>query len=147
MIPVPVTRVVGESKAGHVRVELVKDYEYRWKHKGKYMLLVVPEGFRFDGASVPRALWSVIGISPRGLVEPAACCHDWLYHNNGYVTTVVNGEFIYNRWTRKEADKLFARIMRELGMNKFRRRAAYYAVRVFGKKYWEDDAETNLEVD
>ena len=52
-----------------------------------------------------------------------------------------DGEFwdISNhRWSRKEADQVFGRLMREAGVSKIKRRMAYYAVRWFGGSSWKD---------
>lgn len=48
----------------------------------------VPEGFHFDGASVPRVLWVI--DSPMGKALRAAVVHDWRY------------------WTHDPDDRLFA---------------------------------------
>lgn len=40
--------------------------------------LVIPPGFVFDGASVPRIFWCVPGFSPLGRHVWAALAHDWI---------------------------------------------------------------------
>lgn len=41
----------------------------------------IPKGFRCDGASVPRALWLVLGFSPTDPALLAAFPHDFSYRN------------------------------------------------------------------
>ncbi len=76
---------------------------------------VVPAGFRTDFASVPHALtWLV----PRtGKHNRAAVLHDYLTRNSQLVT-------------RKDADGIFLRVLRELGVGLVRRRLLYWGVRL-----------------
>jgi hypothetical protein len=75
---------------------------------------VVPAGFRTDSGSVPGVLtWLV----PRTGKHNRACVvHDWMCQ-----TRVV---------TRKDADGIFRRILRELGVGCFRRWVMYVGVRI-----------------
>ncbi len=83
-------------------------------YQGKVDSFVVPAGFRTDFASVPHALtWLV----PRtGKHNRAAVLHDYLTRNPQLVT-------------RKDADGIFRRVLRELGVPPFRRWLMYYGVR------------------
>ena len=75
----------------------------------------VPSGFRTDFASVPHALtWLV----PRtGKHNRAACLHDYLTRNPQIVS-------------RLDADRIFLRVLRELGVPLMRRRLMYAGVRL-----------------
>jgi hypothetical protein len=75
---------------------------------------VVPAGFRTDFASVPRVLtWLV----PRtGKHNRAAVLHDWLTRQPDV--------------SRKDADGIFLRVLRELGVPPVRRRLMYLGVRI-----------------
>lgn len=81
--------------------------------------IVVPAGFICDGASIPRALWTV--IAPSDLSECAWLLHDWLYRYGAS-----------EGWTRKEADRLFYRINREQKESRFKSWLAYRGVRLGG---------------
>ena len=62
--------------------------------------LFVPDGFCWDGASIPRVLWRLYGHPLTNKYQAAAVVHDWLYK--------IKGE--YDRgysMTRKEVDQLF----------------------------------------
>jgi hypothetical protein len=119
---------------------LLDDAVYAWCHLARSYCLVVPEGFHHDFASVPRLLWGLIAPIDLGM---ASIFHDWLYRNGGEVTTLLwEGDPACwtphsDRWTREQADRLFARIMREQGVAKWRRRCAYLAVRFWGRRFWK----------
>jgi len=85
-------------------------------------VIIVPEGFKYDKASVPRAVWWYI---PRddAQIEQAAKFHDWLYENQK-----IEGEWM----TRKEADQIFLKILKSEGMRWSKRRMVYLAVRSGG---------------
>lgn len=84
--------------------------------------ITVAGGFRFDLASIPRALWPV--IAPFELSIAAPLIHDWLYRGND------------RRYTRSQADRIFRELMQREGVSWWRREAAYVAVRAFGGKAW-----------
>ena len=124
---------------------LTEPYTYTWVKDGFVNLLTVPRRFKCDLASTPRIVWSILGLLPDGLIRAAAVLHDFIYGHKGKLPhgshrrKKVGGvvwEFVSEPWTRKQADKLFARVMREAGVSKRRRRLAYLAVRVFGWTGW-----------
>lgn len=122
---------------------LLEDSTYAWCHQRTNYCLVVPKGFQHDFASVPRQLWGLISPIDLGL---ASIFHDWLYRHKGLVTTLLwEGDPArwtprVEPWSREQADRLFARIMREQGVAKWRRRCAYLAVRLAGRRYWKERA-------
>lgn len=112
--------------------ELVKDYEFAIKVDGDIIMFKIPRRFTYDGASVPRALWSVLGMSRDGLHRAAALIHDWLYVNRGQ----VKGDgFSYNR---EFADKMFYELLLYLGESRWRAWIAYKGVRLFGGRFWRE---------
>lgn len=125
------------------RYQLLSPYPYTWYVDGRFLRLTVPAGVITDGASVPRILWSITGITPDGLHRPAALIHDWLYACRGIVTVHRrwDGSSVYEPvwtvWSREQADRLFARILREVGVGKFRRRLMYLGVRAGGWLPWQ----------
>lgn len=123
--------------------ELAEDYSYQWKKHDKHFRIFIKAGFKYDGASVPRFVWSITGIRPDGLIRAAALIHDWIYVYEGDLPAgsyqiLVDDKWVNldGKWTRKNADRIFARIMREAGVKKIRRRAAYRAVRLGGWIAW-----------
>lgn len=87
----------------------------------------VPEGFRTDFASVPQGLRSFVSTIG-GHTKPAVI-HDWLYRTQPAGVT------------RRDADYLFRRGMREMGVGLIRRNMAYMAVRAGGWISWSRSAK------
>jgi hypothetical protein len=99
--------------------------------------LVIPGGFQFDLASIPRALWSV--IAPFELSIAAPVVHDWGYEHAGAIPVGMpssSGTYPTDVFTRAEVDAFFLDIMRQEGVAWWRRQAAYRAVRLFGGRAW-----------
>lgn len=93
-----------------VRFEVVEPLEYSGRHE----TFTVGRGFSTDLASVPRAL---VWLFPRyGAYSRAAILHDFLWRTNAV--------------PRRDADGLFRRAMRELGVSFPRRWAMWGAVRL-----------------
>lgn len=87
----------------------------------------VPKGYWFDGASVPRFLWSI--ASPTGKAFEAACLHDWLYDTRGS----------HYKLTRKQVDIIFLQHMEKDRVSCLQRYMYYLGVRIFGGYYWQKD--------
>lgn len=145
MILQPITQVVGEVKDRPI-YRLHEDYIYQWEHNGRIYRIIVPREFRFDKASVPHWAWSL--IQPSGLQDAAAAVHDWLYYHNGklpfkYYQVLIDGEWqnVGKYWNRHDADRLFARILRDSGAPKWRRRLMFQAVDKFGWQFWNKKNE------
>ena len=93
--------------------ELMQPFEYHRKNGG---VIKVPPSFKFDFASIPKFLWSIIG-SPTGRYGPAALIHDYCI-----------GHAI---WPRKKTDKIFLEALRDCGVPYLKRMLFYYAVRLW----------------
>lgn len=84
---------------------------------------IVPRGFIFDGASIPKALWRMVGHPMHAKYIVASCVHDYLYS-----TASVS---------RQEADFVFYGLMLAYGVNRFLALAMYFAVRIFGSSHYK----------
>lgn len=79
----------------------------------------IPAGYRFDGASIPRCLWSLIG----GPFDPqfalAACIHDWYCEHTSecYESRVIG-------------DAVFFYLLRLAGVPKWKRTLMFLGVRL-----------------
>ena len=93
--------------------------------------ITVPAGFTFDLSSVPRVFWSLIAPFELSIVAPLI--HDFLYRHGGDAPGAIVPPRTY---TRAQADRLFLRIMETEGVARWRRVAAYAAVRAFGGGSW-----------
>ena len=106
-------------------VQLQQVDESYWKtladleYQGRDEPLTVPAGFCTNLASVPRFAWWLVPRS--GRYTPAVVLHDYLVQHPD--TTKVG---------RCDADGIFRRSMRELGVPLLRRRMMWTAVRLAG---------------
>lgn len=82
---------------------------------------IVDKGFSTDGASIPKIFWSIIG-SPFGKYCNAALIHDKLY-NTGETT-------------RSRADYIFYEAMTFLGVQFWKRKTMWVAVRIWAGYIW-----------
>lgn len=87
------------------------------------VIIQVNPGFDFDGASIPRALWSVVGSPMTDGYQRAGCLHDALYASEYF--------------PREVCDMLFLKAMESDGVGYLKRRAMYRAVRAFGWTVWK----------
>ena len=86
--------------------------------------IAVPAGFISDGASVPRAMWSI--YPPFGKYLEAAIVHDWFcalgHEGNSPIGSVT-------------AAKVFREAMQVCGVSRWRRNKMYWAVRIGGPRF------------
>jgi hypothetical protein len=154
---VPEIRVVGDRV-----YELTAPYVVEWQVNGLRRRLKIAEGFRSDGNSVPwfARAW-IPGDWSLGIVPVLA--HDYLYDHEGrtlpghYWAEVAPGAWqnptlvraepgqdagkktvVLQPWTRRDVDRLFARLMRDEGVVMWRRRMAYRAVRCAVWHAWDE---------
>ncbi len=86
--------------------------------------LGVPEGFQFDGASIPAFAWHFIGTPFRPRFMAAAVVHDWLY--------------LSHQLPRNDTDILFCRMLKEACVSPVRTAIMSKTVKVLGRWFWEN---------
>ncbi len=85
----------------------------------------VEAGFVYDGATIPRATWTALGLTPfSGVLARGALLHDWLYRTH--------------RVTRERADELLYLAILADGCEPHKARAVYEAVRDWGWQAWDE---------
>ena len=98
---------------------LTADYHF-WDKGKKY---TIKKGFKWNGMSVPKAAWSLVG-TPFGPMHCAAgLIHDWLYAKG--------------LLSRLAADRLMKIVLEEHGEKEKIIEAMYKSVRIFGKKHYK----------
>jgi len=110
-----------ECLADKGEIMLLKDVRINLPGKG---LLRIKSGFRFDGASIPRLLWSTTYHPFHHRVIVAALVHDALYASE--------------MWERAEADNIFLLLLQKWGVPYYDRYKMYWAVRAFGGSVWKE---------
>ncbi|NVK04921.1 MAG: DUF1353 domain-containing protein [Flavobacteriia bacterium] len=111
---------------------------------GQFAKLIIQPKFVYDGASVPRLLWSLSGIRPDGLNRAASLVHDYIYVNKGELHYSEIELCYHGQWcrgknikiSRLQCDRIFYHQLREAGVSKTKARMAYIAVRGFGWIPW-----------
>jgi len=97
------------------------------KFKFRGHVFVIPRGFEFDGASIPRMFRSSVASPLDPETARAGLAHDYIYR------TQPHG------WTRAEADLMFLCFLLEDGLPVNRALKAYLAVRLFGWIAWREN--------
>lgn len=97
--------------------------EYSTVKEGElnYTEFTIPKGWEFDGASIPRVFWSVIGKPTSSKFRLASMVHDWMYAN---------------KMGQKNADELFRKILKKEGVWNFKANIMWAAVRTFGRVFY-----------
>lgn len=123
-----VEEVPGQSRGGRQLVRLLQALEYRVGSEDSDVVVCVPAGFETDFASIP---WGLRNLFPAlGPWGRPAIIHDWLYATRGEA----------GRFTRLQADRIFAEAMEVVGVPAWRRVLMFRAVRMGGAGGWGADA-------
>lgn len=115
-----------------------------WRIEEDDFILIIPAGFLFDRASVPRMVWSVIAPDDLGTEGPLV--HDFLYRCQGCPPegTCWPPD---RAFTRDEVDDLLARRMeRDPRIVAWKRRLAWAGVRAGGWLPWSRAAARNAKL-
>ena len=89
--------------------------------------VTVKKGFDFDGASIPKWLWSIYGSPLNGNYVVASLIHDGLYASQ--------------KVSKRVSDKIFLDIMKQSNVGYIKRTSMYLAVKMFGGKDWKEASE------
>lgn len=113
------------------RLAIEEQDAFQWRliqpliYEGEFDTFTVPAGTWTDLASIPRILWIV--LPPIGAHNKAAVLHDRLYRTQPV--------------SRKDADGIFRRILKESYVGFKARWAMYLGVRLFGWLAWRENAD------
>ena len=89
--------------------------------------ITVKKGFDFDGASIPKWLWSIYGSPLNGNYVVASLVHDGLYASQ--------------KVSKRVSDKIFLDVMKQSNVGYIKRTSMYLAVTMFGGKDWKEASE------
>ena len=118
--------------------EIAKDWHFQVGDE-KY---VIPAGFQFDGASVPKFLAS--WLSPVGILLAGGLIHDYVYKYT--VLLKKNKKDTSEPMNQKQADQLFRDINIEQNGIHVLNWAAYLALRAGGFVAWNGHRKRNCKV-
>ena len=92
------------------------------KKKSKTYIFIIEAGYDYDGASIPRLLWRIVGSKESIEFKIAALIHDVLCENHNYVD--------YDRYF---ADRVFEKLLEVGDVGAFRRWLMFHSVDNFQK--------------
>lgn len=117
--------------------EIAQDYHFRI-HGQSY---IIPKGFVFDGASVPKflATW----LSPVGVLLIGGLVHDYAYK---YETLQTKAGKTIGKLSQKEADIIFRDINIEQNGFHLLNYLAYWALRLGGFVAWNGHRKRNCKI-
>ena len=118
--------------------EIVKDYHFTIRGED----YIIPKGFTFDGASVPKFLAS--WLSPVGVLLIGGLVHDYAYKYT--VLLKKGGKGTSEPMSQKEADIIFRDINIEQNGFHFLNYLAYWALRIGGFVAWNGHRKRNCKV-
>jgi len=117
------------DKIGEKEWILLKTFEY---HVGCYPsteIIIVPEGFHTDLASIPKIFWPI--LPPDGPYGKAALVHDYCYR--------------FACYNRKRSDEIFLEGMEVLKVEEWKQTTMFHSVRLFGWHAWNKRRKEQYE--
>lgn len=117
-------------------------FVYRPPH-GEPVLLVIPKGFRFDGASIPRPFWSV--LSPVGLLLIPGLVHDYGYRYDQAWRIDDQGQVVpWQKGAGKSAwDQVFLEVGKQVNGFIIIDAIAWFALKLAGERAWKANRRRN----
>ena len=119
--------------------EIVKDFHYEINGK-QY---VIPAGFQFDGASIPKFLASF--LSPVGVLLIGGLIHDYAYKYSALKPKSDKDAILL--LDQKKADEIFRDINIEINGFYFLNYLAYWALRIGGFVAWNGHRKVGAKIE
>lgn len=96
--------------------------------KNKHYSFVIPKSYCYDGATIPRLFWRLIGAPTDNNYLIAALVHDILCEHHNYIDN-----------DREFSTEVFNALLEEADVNKFKRYLMKHSVDIFQKCFcgWE----------
>jgi len=121
--------------------ELAENWEYNFEGQ----CIVIPKGFKFDGASIPRPLWGV--LSPIGLLLIPGLIHDFGYRYDYLWIKDSNEELGYKKVKIKDGQKkwdaMFYRVGKKVNGMQLINGLAWTALSTMGCFAWRANRKRN----
>lgn len=117
---------------------ITQNFHYRIKGNS----YVIPKGFEFDGASVPKFLATF--LSPVGVLLIGGLIHDYAYKYAALKPKNDSDPILM--LDQKEADKIFRDINIEINGFHFLNYLAYWALRIGGFLAWNKHRKVNAKI-
>lgn len=102
---------------------VAENFIVEFKFDGRLYRVQLAPGFKFDGASIPKWAWSIVGSPYTGKYRLATLVHDAFYK-------IKHGP-------RKLADDIMLHLMKSSGVGSIKANTIYRSVRVGGSSAWK----------
>jgi len=120
---------------GAVVMWLVASRQWQLSEDWKFTIdgtpYIIPAGFTFDGASIPKFFWTY--LSPTGVLLMPGLIHDWIYMHQSLNRADGLPSLTLSQ---KECDVMFCELAIAINGFNFINKAAYVALRAFGWMAW-----------
>lgn len=152
LIPIPIPTKAQKGTLERLIVYVTEARKWQvaedWCYEHGGDTFIVPKGFVFDGASIPRPFWPL--LSPIGLLLLPGLIHDFGYRYNyiwckdasaacGYVKKYENADQLF--W-----DKLFYAVGKEVNGMKIIDCIAFIALKSLGHLAWNENRDNQHRV-
>ena len=117
--------------------KITKDWKYRM-NGNEY---IIPAGFQFDGASIPKFLRTF--FSPVGVILVGGLVHDYMYKYSALKRTGKGGLLLVDQ---KKADEIFRDINIEVNGFYFMNYLSYWSLRLGGWVAWNGHRKRNSKI-
>jgi hypothetical protein len=118
--------------------EIAKDFEYELRGE----TYVIPKGFQFDGASIPKFLHTF--LSPVGVLLIGGLVHDYAYK---YATLLkANKKDTFGVINQKKADQIFRDINIEINGFYLMNMLAFWSLRLGGFMAWNKHRKVGAKI-
>jgi hypothetical protein len=118
--------------------EIAEDFNYELNGEK----LVIPAGFKFDGASIPKFLHTF--LSPVGVLLMGGLVHDYAYKYETLLNR--NRKDTLGVLTQKKADQIFRDINIQINGFYLMNRLAYYSLRLGGFMAWNKHRKVGAKI-
>lgn len=123
----PLIRFLGDGE----RAVLEEDYYFVCSVGKKNYQCIIKKGLIFDGASIPRFCWRIIGHPWMMPMLACALPHDILYASEAF--------------KQSDCDWIFICLQQYVGINWFKRNIVWSAVRSFGWLVWRKHTKKSID--
>jgi len=117
---------------------IIKDFKYTINGTN----YVIPKGFSFDGASIPKFLRTF--FSPVGVLLIGGLVHDYMYKYSACKPADKKGQLLLV--DQKKADQIFRDINIEVNGFYFMNYLAYWSLRLGGFVAWNGHRKRNAQI-
>ena len=113
-----------------------------WRYNINGTEYVIPKGFQFDGASIPKFLRTF--FSPVGVLLMGGLVHDYMYKYSACKPADKSGTLLVV--DQKKADQIFRDICIEVNGFYFMNYLAYWSLRLGGFVAWNGHRKRNAKI-